>query len=129
MPCAWAKIGEDLSKNIVSYKSIENELKPYLDKNALVEVDVVGAGCLLIKTELFKKLDASNPNKPYFQWGLTRKDENTGKPLLQMSEDFYFCDRLNRELGIKPHLATAIKCDHLLFPVGKRRALDGKLTL
>jgi hypothetical protein len=128
MPCAWIEIGRDPAKNQVSYKSIENEVKQYLDKNALLEVDVCGAGCLLIKADIFKKLDASNPNKPYFQWGLTRKDELTGKPLPQQSEDFYFCERL-KEIGVKPHLATAVKCDHLLFPTGRRRAADGRIEL
>jgi hypothetical protein len=128
MPCAWVKIGYDPAKNQNVYKSIENEIKQYLDKNALVEVDVVGAGCLLIKADIFKQLEVSNPNKPFFEWGLTRKDENTGKPLLQLSEDFYFCERL-KEIGVKPHLATAVKCDHLTFPTGKKRALDGKMII
>lgn len=106
MPAAWIKIGEDLNKNMNVYKSIENEIKQYLDKNALVEVDVVGAGCLLIKADIFKRLLEKNPNKPFFEWGLTRRDENTGKPLLQVSEDFYFCERL-KEIGERPHLSTA----------------------
>jgi hypothetical protein len=127
MPCAWMKTGEKLDEGQIQYMSFD--IKPYLDKNALIEVDVVGAGCLLIKSDIFKKLDESNPKKPYFQWGLTRKDENTGKPLLQVSEDFYFMDRCARELNIKPHLSTAVKCDHLLMPIGKRRASDGELEL
>jgi hypothetical protein len=127
MPCAWIKTGENLAEGRIEYRSFD--IKPYLNQNALIEVDVAGAGCLLIKSDIFKKLDESNPNKPYFQWGLTRKDENTGKPLLQLSEDFYFMDRCARELNIKPHLSTAVKCDHYLMPVGKRRASDGELEL
>jgi len=127
MPCAWIKKGENLDDGKIEYLTFD--IKPYLNTNALIEVDVVGAGCLLIKTDIFKKLDESNPNKPYFQWGLGRKDENTGKNLLQLSEDFYFLDRCSRELGIRPHLATGIACDHLLMPIGKRRASDGELEL
>jgi len=128
MPAAWMQIGSDPVKNQITYKSLENEVKPYLEKNALLEVDVVGAGCLLIRADIFKKLEASDPKKPFFQWGLQRRDELTGKPLPQMSEDFYFCERL-KEIGVKPHLCTAIKCDHLTFPTGKRRAIDGRLEL
>lgn len=125
MPCAWAKIGEEPANNKYLYKSIENEVKPWLDKNALLEVDVVGAGCLLIKSDIFKKLDASNPKLPYFEWGLNRRDHE-GRNLLQVSEDFYFCERL-KEIGVKPHLSTAVRCDHIC--TAKKRASDGKLVL
>ena len=125
MPAAWLQTSEDLEKGVIHYQSLN--VDPYLDKNALLQVDVVGAGCLLIKADIFKKLDKSDPNKPYFQWGLGRRDIN-GKPLLQISEDFYFCHRIVKELGIQPHLSTAIKCDHLCCPA-KKSAADGKLRL
>jgi len=128
MPAAWLQIGEDLEKMTVQYQHMDmTKLKPYLSQNALLQCDVVGAGCLLIKADVFKKLDKSNPNLPYFQWGLGRRDP-TGKPLLQVSEDFYFCHRATHELKIYPHLATAIKCGHICSDAEKSAA-DGVLRL
>jgi len=123
MPAAWVKIGEDKANNKIFYKDFD--ITPYLDQNALLQVDVVGAGCLLIRSDVFKKLDESDPKKPYFNWGLGRRDIN-GKPLLQVSEDFAFCERLN-EIGVKPHISSALKCDHLC--ISKRRASDGQYEL
>ncbi len=129
-PVAYLKDSEDLSKGIINIHPIVEEIKPYLDKNVDFEVDVVGAGCLLIKTDVFIKLEKSNPNKPFFQWGIFRKDENTGKPLLQVGEDQYFCDRLTRELGIRPYLTTAVQCNHIFYPLFcERQGLDGKLMI
>ena len=128
VPCAWFQISEDLEKGEVKYQKFDPEkLKPFLKQNALLQCDVVGAGCLLVKADVFKKLDKSNPNLPYFQWGLGRRDP-TGKPLLQLSEDFYFCHRLTHELKIYPHLSTAIKCVHICSDA-ERSAEDGVLRL
>jgi hypothetical protein len=130
-PNAFFKISEDLDNELVNYTALGDEIKPFLDKNAIIEVDAVGCACLLIKTEIFKKLDKSNPNKPFFQFGHYRKDENTGKPLLKLGEDAYFCYRLTSELGIRPHLSTEIKCEHVFFPgpIVSRRGSDGKLMI
>lgn len=125
MPAAWVKTGEDKASNKISYSAID--IKPWLDKNALVTCDVVGSGCLLIKADVFKKLDESNPKKPFFQWGLTRKDELTGKPLFQASEDFYLCERIKTELNIFPELATDVKCGHIC--TAQKRAADGEFEL
>jgi len=131
--------GDDYKKSVDEYhkskeKRIEENkihylplnLNEFLGQNRLFACDVVGAGCLLVRADVFKKLDESNPNKPFFQWGVGRKDENTGKPLLQLSEDFYFCERL-KEIGILPHVATAIKCDHIC--VCRKRSDNGELEL
>jgi len=129
VPLASMIINKNLSEGSIVYRPIIEEIKQYLDKNAVLEVDSVGAGCLLIKTDVFKKLDESNPNLPYFQWGYGRKDAQ-GKPLLQVGEDFYFCYRLTSELGLKPYVSTEIRCEHLFFPYAcSRRALDGKMIL
>jgi intein/homing endonuclease len=125
MPAAWVKTGRNEEENKNIYSAID--IKPWLDKNALVTCDVVGSGCLLIKADIFKKLDESNPKKPFFQWGLGRKDELTGKPLPQHSEDFYLCERIKNELNIFPELATAIKCGHICL--AQMRPSDGELEL
>jgi len=124
MPAAWIKTGENKEENRIFYQNFD--VKPYLDKNALLQISVCGAGCLLVHRSIFEKLDKSNPNLAYFEWGSGRKD-HSGKPLKQLSEDFYFCDRVSEELQIFPHLATDIKCDHIC--VSRKRASDGQLEV
>lgn len=127
MPCAWLKTGEHPEENRVDFMPLD--IKPHMqdpNKQAIVKADVVGAGCLLIKADVFKKLNESDPKKPYFQWGLGRRDTN-GKPLPQMSEDFYFCTRVVDELNIHPHVATAIRCEHICTAV--KRQDDGEFEL
>jgi len=127
MPCAWYKTGENKEANRTEFQPLN--IKPHLsdpNKQPLVKVDVVGAGCLLVKADVFKKLDESDPKKPYFQWGLGRKDIN-GFPLPQMSEDFYFCMRAIDELDIHPHVASAIRCEHICSAV--KRQDDGEFEL
>ena len=122
--CAWVKTGFNAELNQPQYAAFD--IKPYMDKNALIAVDVVGAGCLLVRADVFERLDKSNPNLPYFQWGLGRKDPQ-GKPLMQNSEDFYFCERIKQELNIQPHLSTLVKCGHICRC--QKRPQDGKLEL
>ena len=130
MPSAFTKVSEDPATGAIVYNSIVDQIKPFLDKNSVCGVDAVGMGCCLIKADIFKQLDKSNPNKPYFQFGTHRKDENTGVPLLQCGEDIYFCNRLTSELGIKPYVSTEIKCDHIFYPTfSVRRGSDGKLVI
>lgn len=125
MPAAWVKTGEDKEGNKNIYSAVD--ISKWLNTNALITCDVVGAGCLLTRTSVFEKLEQSDPKKPFFQWGLTRKDENTGKPLLQLSEDFYFCHRCATELNIYPHLATDVKCGHICMT--QKRPSDGAFEL
>ena len=70
-------------------------------KDKLIEVDACGAGCLLIKREVFKKL-----KKPYFQF--TPRGEDTPR----IGEDFYFCKKA-KEVGYKIYCDTSIICGHL----------------
>ena len=124
MPAAWIKTGEKPEENKIEF--MPADLSKQIGTQAIVPVDVVGAGCMLIDADVFKKLDESDPKKPYFQWGLGRHDKD-GKPLRQMSEDFYFCMRCVEELDIHPHVATAIQCDHEAKV--HRRGKDGELEL
>ena len=128
MPAAWLKIAEKPEENRIEFAplDIKQHLANLPNKSPLVRCDVVGAGCLLIKADIFKKLDESNPNLPYFEWGLGRRDP-TGKPLLQLSEDFYFCMRCVKELNINPHLAVAVQCDHICNAI--KRGSDGEFEL
>jgi GT2 family glycosyltransferase len=72
--------------------------------NEVLEVDFVGAGCLLIKTEVFKTLPY-----PWFDW---RVDSQDLPPELRYSEDFAFCD-LARKNGYKITVDTGIQCSHI----------------
>jgi hypothetical protein len=70
----------------------------------LLDVDYVGAGCLLIKREVLEKV-----GYPQFKWtahdtSLTNRD--------RFSEDMYFC-RKAREAGFKVHMDTSVRCVHV----------------
>jgi hypothetical protein len=125
MVCAWNKIGENKEKNEIAYAAVD--VSKHLNQNALIPVDVAGCGCLLIRPDVFRKLDQSDPKKPFFQWGVGRKYDTTGEPLLQVSEDFYVFERIRNELKIQPYLSTAVKCDHLCTT--KKRGQDGAFEL
>ncbi|MFT8736177.1 MAG: hypothetical protein ABF760_01790 [Zymomonas mobilis] len=55
--------------------------------NGLLKMRYMPGGCLLVKADIFKKLD---PNLPYFYYDVFQDDV--------MGDDFVFCDRV-RELG------------------------------
>lgn len=119
IPAAWLKVGEDIPNKV--YKFAPLDMEKYKGAGSVVQVDVVGTGCLLIDTDVFRKLRESDPNKPFFEWGVGRKN------LWQMSEDFYFCMRCVNELQIHPHVATAVRCDHECMVV--KRASDGQYEM
>lgn len=64
-------------------------------KEPIMEADVVGAGCLLIKAEVF-----ANVPEPWFQFC-----DNLG-------EDFYFCVAA-RKAGYKVLVDTGVQCLHI----------------
>lgn len=118
MPAAWIKINE---KDPEHPEFAPLDIKPHMPSQTIVPADVTGAGCMLIKTDVFRQLEKSNPNLPFWQWGLGRKG------LMQTSEDFYFCLRCVKELNIHPHVATAVQCDHISTCI--RRGSDGEFEL
>jgi len=103
-PAAWKLIGREGNTVKLSPIIIEKE---WLDKGAVIQVDAIGMGFCLIKTDVFRKLEEKNPGKPFFQWGLGRPN------LPQVSEDFYFCLRVIDELGIYPYITTAVPVKHI----------------
>lgn len=127
MPAAWLKTAEKPEENRIEFMPVD--VKPHIEKRDTIPVDVVGAGCLLVKAEVFRKLDESKPDWPFFCWGLGRQKLQLpgGKPPPQLSEDFFFCMRCIKELDIHPHVATAIQCDHMCL--GFKRGSDGKFEL
>lgn len=129
MPAAWLKIAEHPEKNSYDFAPIDP--KPYLNTQNIVQADVTGAGCMLINRKVFEKLDKSNPDLPYFQWGIGRHSvcSKCGhkENLPMMSEDFYFCMRAINELNIHPNVSFAIKCDHISKTI--KRGSDGEFEL
>jgi hypothetical protein len=79
--------------------------------NSLVEVDYVGAGCLLIHRRVLEQTP-----RPWFEWEIGKKDGNA------LSEDFAFCRNAKR-VGFKVLLDTSVKCEHI--GIGQASAMDG----
>jgi GT2 family glycosyltransferase len=73
----------------------------------LVGCDALGSGCILIKTEVFKKI-----GKPYYEYRLA----SSGIKETFLSEDIVFCERA-REAGFKIYCDTSIRCGHLISDV------------
>jgi len=133
MPAAWfeAKFYEKENRYDFAPMDLKRMVERATGKNPIFPVDVCGTGCMMINIEIFRKLQESNPELPFFQWGIGRYNYcpkcKYKEPLPWMSEDFYFCLRIRKELNISPHIATAIKCDHVSTCV--RRAEDGQFEL
>ena len=91
--------------------------------NALVEVDVVGAGCLLIAREVLERLPPQSPQsgKHWFDWRVDQKSLATPERL-PLSEDFAFCMAC-KQIGYKVMVDTGVTCRH----VGLAQATYGRL--
>lgn len=70
----------------------------------MVDVDLTGAGCLLVKMDVFRKIEP-----PWFEVMCYRTDIPKHE---QVSEDFYFC-RKARAAGLQPKVDTRVRCVHL----------------
>lgn len=79
---------------------------------ALVEVDLVGAGCLLIRTDVLRALPQQRPGKHWFDWRVDMR--NVLPPGECLSEDFTF-NIWARKHGYKTVVDTSIKCKHVGF--------------
>ena len=78
---------------------------------SLVEVDVVGAGCLLIHRSVLEALPPSRPGSPWFDWRVNMQGMGLSQEECQ-SEDFMFC-RNAKKIGIKTFVDTSIVCKHV----------------
>jgi hypothetical protein len=85
----------------VAYKNIEDwdSYLPLTVQEDLVEVEGVGMGCLLMKTEIFKKLE-----KPYFEFTYNKKSDNW------LGEDFNVLKKL-REVGHQVYIDTLLSTE------------------
>ena len=71
----------------------------------LVEADYVGAGCLLIRTDVFRKM-----RPPWFEWLTDRMDL---PPHERLSEDYAFLWKARRDHGYKVFVDTGVQCEHI----------------
>ena len=69
----------------------------------MVEVDLVGAGCLLIHRRVFETMP-----EPWFEWWIDRKDLPENQ---RLSEDFSFCKKAQGH-GFRIYVDTFVQCLH-----------------
>lgn len=84
------------------------DLKP----NALEEVDLIGAGCLLVHRSVFESVPHQRQGKPWFDWRVDLKDVPELGP--HLSEDFTWNHHV-RQHGFKVLVDTSVQCLHLGF--------------
>lgn len=78
---------------------------------SLMEVDLVGAGCLLIHTSVLRQMQPSREGKHWFDW---RADMHNILPDgTCMSEDFVFCLNAKQNHGIPILVDTSVTCQHV----------------
>ena len=75
--------------------------------DSTIEVDLVGAGCLLIHRRVLEALGA-----PWFEWQIGKPRDAAQPKVGAMSEDFAFCMRA-KSAGFKIYLDTSIRCEHV----------------
>lgn len=88
-------------------------------QNRVIDVDVVGAGCLLIRRDVLEKCPPQRQGHHWFDWRVNLNGVHP-EPL---SEDFTLCMHLKRTMGIPILVDTSIQCRH----VGYSEASYGKL--
>lgn len=96
LAAAWRKVEDP---RIEGYSPI----KEYDQSSPINYVDVVGMGCCLIQAKVFDKISF-----PWFDWTLDMYQKK-GR-----GEDFFFCEKVMRETGIKIAVDSRIACRHLI---------------
>lgn len=87
----------------------------HANENPVIEVELVGAGCMLIHRSLLQAMlkvqPPQRPGKPWFDW---RSDlQGVIPPGEAMSEDFTFCKAIRERLGVPVLVDTSIRCFHV----------------
>ena len=75
----------------------------------VIEVDYCGAGCLLIKMEVFDAIEEKFPGMPFFKYNRARTDITEGMGYI--GEDIWFCD-LAAKCGYPIMCDTGVQCGH-----------------
>lgn len=71
---------------------------------ALLGVDYVGAGCLLIRRNVLEAI-----KNPWFLWQMHREDLPASE---RIPEDIFFCKKA-KQAGFKIHMDTSVRCLHM----------------
>lgn len=94
-------------------------IKEWPENGVLDDLDGVGAGCMLVKMEVFDKLDAAastakgakavqvGAGRPYFQFSPVGNEKGD-----LLGEDYHFC-RSAKAAGIPVSLDTSVCCRHI----------------
>lgn len=82
-------------------------------QNSLIEVDLVGAGCLLVRRDVLEKMPPQRPEagKHWFDWKVDAKGKLPAGECL--SEDFTFCQWAKKILGVRTIVDTSVNCLHI----------------
>lgn len=82
--------------------------------NSIIDVDVVGAGCLLIHRSVLENLPPADEKrgKRWFDWRVDMRGIGVYPEAECMSEDFVFCLHA-RKHGYKINVDTSIMCRHV----------------
>ncbi len=80
----------------------------------LVEVDLVGAGCLLVHRSVYENVPPQRPGKPWYDWRVSLKGTGIVPEETCLSEDFCWNYHV-RQHGYKIYLDTSIQCRHVGF--------------
>lgn len=94
---------------------------PEKGKDPMIEVDVVGAGCLLIHRKVLEQVPPQRQGKPWFDWRVDL--QGIFPPQDCKSEDFTWCDHI-RKHGVKVMVDTSVRCLH----IGSAQADLGSLS-
>lgn len=85
-------------------------------RNRLFEVDVVGAGCLLIHRSVLERLPPQRPQagKTFFDWRVDCQNNEEGlKAGPPMSEDFTFNVHVKKHLKVPTLIDPSVECGHI----------------
>ena len=82
--------------------------------NQVIDVDVVGAGCLLIRRDVLEKLPPQRPEagKHWFDWRVDTQGCPITNGIPPMSEDFTFCLHA-KKMGYPILVDTSVVCRHV----------------
>lgn len=89
-----------LANNVGGVSNVSID-KLYEGSQPIIEIDACGFGCVLVKNEVFLKMDY-----PHFYYKSALDHKNT------ISEDVFFC-RKAKQLGFRVWVDTSIKCEHI----------------
>ncbi len=84
-----------------------------LPQKGLIEVDVVGAGFLLIHRTVLEQMKPQRPGHHWFDWRVHMRGIMPDHMCL--SEDFTFSVAVKEQLGIKTMVDCGIRCRHVGF--------------